>query len=220
MYEARQNKEKVSRRIDRDGMARQMVKKTNECQMSSKNSSIIQRRTIIGHIYVNKTGGFEHRGRTNPHGTNISNLIYGQYNQKIIDPSLFDRVNIKGHLVKALWDNGNEEYRITQWNEARETEWTRFENIVENRANNHKGNSQTWEIKTITDDPCIGNRLLGDDFNKAKTRLKDITLPQYNQAKEVLNRQISHATMYLNENQQIGEISCPEISNELRLHQY
>ena len=218
MYEARQRKEKVSRRVDGSGMTRQMMRKTNECQMSGKNSPIIQRRTIIGYIYVKKTGGFEHRGQTNPHGTNISNLIYGQHNQRIIGPSLFNRVNIRGHLVKALWDNGNEEYRITQWNEAHETMWTSFENIVEERANMHRGNSQTWEIKTITDDPNIGDRLLGDNWNKAKIRLKNITLPQYNQAKEVLNRQISHATMYLNGNQQIGEINCPDISYELRLN--
>lgn len=226
MYTGRQYKNEVGNKVSRQvecGM-RQLVKVRDERNTNKEVcfSNTLQRRIIIGHIYVSGKGGFEHLGRTNPQGTQISNLFYGPLEEKrIMDPSQFDRINIKGHLIKALWDNGNEEYRIAQWHEGHERTWTAFETEVEGVANQYrgpkKGRTEEWTIRTETDDPNIGDRLLGSDYKDAKLRLNGITLPQYNRAKAVLNRQISTATMYLN-NKFIGAIVCPDISNDLRLN--
>lgn len=188
-------------------------------QASSPSSlRILQRREIIGNMYLLKKGGFEHRGTTNPEGIPISNLLYGMIHKHIIKPEYLERVNMKAHLVKALWDGGNETNRITQWQQGgiHEQEWTRFENKIEDSANKHRGNTQPWTVKTITDDPNIGDKLLGT-YSTAQKNFSGITVVEYNNAKTTLNRQISNAKIYLND-KFIGELNCPDISKELKLN--
>ena len=215
MYEARQNKEKVSRRIEADGGTRQRRKNMNY------KSEILQRREINGSIDTDQEGKIFPRGETNPKGTLISNLMYGpQSKWRLMHTDCDNLTNIRGHLIKAFWDGGNDENRIVQWNREYEDIWSLVENNAEKYVENLRNNKQkSFNVKTITDDPNVGYRLLGRDYNEAKRRFqKNMSPAQYNQAIQVLNRQITKATMYI-EGHPVGNISCSRICNELKLKQ-
>ena len=223
MYEARQNKEKVSRRIETVGGARQRMNFI-DYMIGKSIPQITQMRLIEGFIKVKNQNGkkaIDQGGSSNPQGTPISNLKCGPNSDwPLMHGDCKRFTDIKGHLIKAFWDGGNEENRITQWHQDHENSWTDIENDAEAYVMGFNINGQKFfQVETFTDDPNVGDRLLGPTYYGIKDKkLKGkISESQYEIAKRVLNRQISRATMYI-ERHPIGTISCPDICDNLRLH--
>ncbi|WP_299011601.1 DUF4157 domain-containing protein [uncultured Shewanella sp.] len=79
------------------------------------------------------------------------------------DKDLLDPNNgfIWGHLIKAAWDGGNDEGRLTLWNNARENIWTNIEQNAQRAVNNINVPNGTYEVSVNTTDIPWGTTILG-----------------------------------------------------------
>jgi len=127
---------------------------------------------------------------------------------------------MRGHLVKAAWEGKNDMEQMTQWNlSVEEVAWTNIEALAEaeavKNAGKYKGKQQslTHNVKTTTDDPAIGNRLLGADTSAIPVKwLKDNAIANAGSAVVVdgvrneLNRMVTTAKMEV-ANVSVGNIA-------------
>lgn len=171
------------------------VNKNIQCE------GLLQRRTLDGFIKVADGSIIPSGVPTNPNGTSISNLKYG--NQKrLIDENCDNNVCIKGHLIKCFWFGHNEEEYICQWSVNNEAEWTEVENKVEKLASKKSRKPQNKHkelklpIKVVTDEPEMGRRLLKSK-DKATRIFKGMSDYQYGEAIKTLNRQVGKVKISL-----------------------
>ena len=170
-----------------------------ECVSQCKN--LIQRRSLQGAIYVRKGRIITVGTPTAPQGTPINHLYYGAgvLRQNIIKPESFPNVHTMGHLIKHAWCGYNEPEYINQWSENNENDWTNnVEKPLEEKAEKCSLPSQTVSVET--NEPNLGDRILGKDYKEACCRFSGIQLVQYTEALKTLNRQVTDLTIKLNGN--------------------
>lgn len=183
----------------------------------------IQMRTINGKITTERTGGNWHvkpMGASAPPNLSISpspKVNMGTYTKAVLTG---EGDLMRGHLVKAAWEGKNDMEQMTQWNlSVEEVAWTNIEALAEaeavKNAGKYKGKQQslTHNVKTTTDDPAIGNRLLGADTSAIPVKwLKDNAIANAGSAVVVdgvrneLNRMVTTAKMEV-ANVSVGNIA-------------
>jgi hypothetical protein len=202
----------------------------------------IQCRTITGSITRNQrpykpNGQLEQgnlldtyfvKGRpSRPRALSLKKLIWNGI--PLLDPDYGIMVDpkenlMRGHLVKAAWDGGNSDDRITQWRNDRsgrqEQAWTQIEGVVEQYAAQNIPCGDHASITTTTLDsnlPAV--LLLGSEENFRKEYPVQSGRPttSYQEIHEVLSRQIQSAKIAV-KNQEVDSIRCPECETGLRLN--
>lgn len=177
-----------------------------------KIQATVQRRTISGNMITAKKEGLwgvRFRGTSDPGNANLATLsvLVGRKQKRILQG--VDGL-MRAHLVKAAWDNNNDEENVTQWRTRdEEVKWASVEAAAEKKAaelaavkgKNKKNREYEYKVETSTDDLDIGNKILGleNDHIKVSWLKKAVknagNANIVNDARNELNRMVTASEM-------------------------
>ena len=198
-------------------------------RVESIKSSALQLRTINGEIRTKKDNSkwiLDVRGASAPPNMNISSGASITRGAGSNTRALYGTDDLmRGHLVKAGWDNNNDMDRMTQWNDSvEEVAWTEIEReaekiAIEDSEKNTDRNisSQEYQITTEADSVDCGTTVLGADNgiipkpwlkNAVKTVEGNGNI--MNNYRMELNRMIGTATMYIERTGRVQKYNMPK----------